>query len=177
KNVCEVIKFLGEIGCDFNTRYEKGNTALHFAATLESESDKVIKILIKNGAYVNTMNNYLQTPLFASVKSNNILAASSLLDFNADIYSRDINGLTAFDLIRDVEEWTKSDCFNKDQKLILKTFEYKQTRTLIRKISHKIKTDFSSKALLNKRKYTLSSYLNNNYMVPSISITPRAIRT
>lgn len=95
--------------------------ALHYAATLESESDKIIYILIKNGANVNSINNYLQTPLFLAVKSNNIIGASSLLDFNADIYSRDINGLTAFEQIKEIEEWLRSDIFNKDQKAILKS--------------------------------------------------------
>lgn len=94
---------------------------MHYAAALESESDKVIGILIENGAYVNTMNNYLQTPLFIAVKSNNIIGASSLLNYNADIYSRDINGQTAFDQIKEIEEWLKSDFFNKQQKQILKS--------------------------------------------------------
>lgn len=67
------------------------------------------------------MNNYLQTPLFIAVKSNNILGAYTLLNFNADIYSRDINGLTAFEQIKEIEEWVKSDFFNTQQKQILKS--------------------------------------------------------
>lgn len=42
-------------------------------------------------------------------------------------------------------------------------YEYKQTRNLIRSISSKINSDFSSNAMLIRRDKTITNYINEHY--------------
>ena len=88
---------------------------------MTTEPEKVIKILIEHGAYVNVMNDRLQTPLFSAVTSNNIIAASTLLELEADTKIKDSEGYTAFDLIGDYDDWITSEFLNTDAKIILKS--------------------------------------------------------
>ncbi|CAF0764926.1 unnamed protein product [Brachionus calyciflorus] len=176
KNTADVIVFLSKAKCDFNCKFDEGNTALHYAACLNIDQERVIRILVESGAYVNVMNDNLQTPLFFAVKCNNVIAAATLLNLEADFNQRDIDGQSPFELIKDIDEWIKSDVFDQEMKLILKTYEYKQTRTLIRKISHKLKSDFTSKAMLNRRKNALNSYLNQHYQIINSQISPLSPR-
>jgi hypothetical protein len=47
--------------------------------------------------------------------------------------------------------------------LIKIDYEYKQTRNLIRSISSKINSDFSSNAMLVRRDKTITNYINEHY--------------
>lgn len=95
-------------------------SALHYAA-MTTGDPIAIKLLIKFGAFVNITNDEMMSPLFNAVISNNPQAASFLIECNADYKIRNKDGQTAFDLIREIEEWIKSDCFDIKMKGILKS--------------------------------------------------------
>ncbi len=63
----------------------------------------------------------MMSPLFNTVVANNPLAASILIKSNADYEIRNNDGLTAFDLIKEIDEWMNADCFDIKMKGILKT--------------------------------------------------------
>ena len=88
---------------------------------MSGSSQEAIKILVDRGAYINAINNDMQTPLFMSVKANNPIAASTLIQLNADYKLVDIQGMTAFDSIKDISSWIVSDIFDKNFKNILKS--------------------------------------------------------
>ena len=56
-----------------------------------------------------------------SVKANNPMAAAALVELNADYKLADNQGMTAFDSIKDISEWIRSDIFDKGFKTILKS--------------------------------------------------------
>lgn len=89
---------------------------------MSSEPTEAIKILIENGACVDSTNDEMQTPLFMSVQGNNPLAASTLLEHNANFRLRNSDGLTAFELVKDIDEWIKSDFFESNVKDVLKSY-------------------------------------------------------
>ena len=67
-------------------------------------------------------------------------------------------GYTAFDLIPDLDEWVKYDCFDEETKARLKAYNYKHTRDLIRAISEKVKTSTAnSESVLHEREQILKS--------------------
>jgi ankyrin repeat protein len=80
-----------------------------------------IRLLIQQGAYINAVNDDLKSPLFMSVKANNPMAAAALVELNADYKLADNQGMTAFDSIKDISEWIRSDIFDKGFKTILKS--------------------------------------------------------
>ena len=94
--------------------------ALHYAAMTKGDPI-AIKLLIKFGAFVNIINDEMMSPLFNAVNANNSLAASILIECNADYKIRNNDGQTAFDLIRDIDEWQKCDCFDLKMRGILKS--------------------------------------------------------
>jgi ankyrin repeat protein len=98
-------------------------SALHYAALMTGDSF-AIRILIKYGAFVNIINDEMISPLFNAVSVNNPEAAATLINFNADYKLRNADGQTAFDLIKDIEEWIKCDCFDIKMKRILKSKFY-----------------------------------------------------
>ncbi len=63
----------------------------------------------------------MMSPLFNAVNANNPVAVSILIECNADYKIRNNDGHTAFDLIRDIDEWLKCDCFNIKMKGVLKS--------------------------------------------------------
>ena len=82
---------------------------------------KALRVILAQGAFVNTFNDDMKTPLFFAVNANNAEAAALLLKNNADIQAKNKEGLTAFDLIADIEEWLKKDCFDDEIKALLKS--------------------------------------------------------
>lgn len=89
------------------------------AATLGNQSEEVIKLLVQMGAEVNVQNSELKTPLFISIEVDNPLAASTLLSFNADYRIVSSRGTTAFEHLRDVDEWIKLGLFENGVKSVL----------------------------------------------------------
>ena len=161
------------------------SSPLHFAAAMSGNSQDAIKLLVQLGAYINAVNDDLHSPLFMSVKANNPLAAATLIELNADYKLADNQGMTAFDSVKDISEWIRSEIFDKNFMSVLKSklsilikemilvfskllffpkgYEYKQTRNLIRSISSKINNDFSSNAMLIRRDRTITNYINEHY--------------
>lgn len=140
KDIKEAVTFLCSNGCNLNSRFEGGNTALHYAALMSSGEPHAVRILLKYGAFVNTINDEMKSPLFNAVISNNPQAAAALISCKADYKIRNNEGNTAFDLIRDIGEWIKNDCFDSSTKEILKNYEYKHTRFLVKTIAEKVFT-------------------------------------
>ena len=93
---------------------------MHYAA-LTVDEPYAIRMLIKFGAFVNIINDEMRSPLFNAVSSNNPAAAAALINLNADYRMRNADGLTAFDLIREMDEWLKCECFDDKMKRILKS--------------------------------------------------------
>jgi len=88
---------------------------------MSGNAKDAIKLLIQQGAYINAVNDELKSPLFMSVKANNPMAAATLIELNADYKLADSQGMTAFDSIKDISEWIRSDIFDKTFKTILKS--------------------------------------------------------
>jgi ankyrin repeat protein len=88
---------------------------------MSGNSKDAIRLLIQQGAYINAVNDDLKSPLFMSVKANNPMAAAALVELNADYKLADNQGMTAFDSIKDISEWIRSDIFDKGFKTILKS--------------------------------------------------------
>jgi len=82
---------------------------------------RAIRLLIKFGAFVNIINDEMMSPLFNAVNANNPLAVSILIECNADYKIRNNDGQTAFDLIRNIDEWLKCECFDAKMKGVLKS--------------------------------------------------------
>ena len=82
---------------------------------------RALKVILSQGGQVNALNEAMQTPLFFAVASNNPLSAALLIKHNADLMAKDRNGLTAFDSIKDIEEWVKNRGFNEETREILKS--------------------------------------------------------
>jgi hypothetical protein len=79
-----------------------------------------LRLLIKLGANVNALTDDNNSPLVMAVLANNQKAAAALIENGADVRFKNNEGLTAFDLIPDLEEWINNDCFDEDTKARLK---------------------------------------------------------
>lgn len=93
---------------------------MHYAS-LTSGDIAPIEVLIKFGAFVNVINDEMMSPLFNAVISNNPEATALLVKNNADYKIRNNDGQTAFDLVKEIDEWVKCDCFDAQMKGILKS--------------------------------------------------------
>ena len=132
---------------------------------MAGERDNVIQTLIDRGANVNALNSAHKTPLFAAVENNNPIAAATLLKNDADHELLNSKGLAAFDLIKDIDDWVRSEFFEPRFKEVIRAYEHKQIRHLIRSVSNKVKHDVSSKAVLIERSHVLDGYLNQHYAI------------
>ncbi|KAL9965899.1 hypothetical protein ACROYT_G029757 [Oculina patagonica] len=137
-NRVETVRFLLERGASVNPAYPGGNTALHLTAGLSNASD-LLELLLSFDADVDAMNDDLCSPLFYSTQSNNLYAASLLLNHGANVRTRNLQGLTAFDFISDFEEWIECGYFSEEIKARLKAYSLKHARDLVRAITKKVK--------------------------------------
>ncbi|KAM9311606.1 uncharacterized protein PAF06_009440 [Gastrophryne carolinensis] len=83
-------------------------------AALQKENDKMMKLLLSYGAQVNIQNHDGITPIFNAVCSSNYHGTRLLIDNGADLKHRDNGGLTAFDYIKNIDEWIECDMFSKE---------------------------------------------------------------
>jgi ankyrin repeat protein len=88
---------------------------------MTGERTDVIQALLNQGTYVNALNNDNKSPLFFSIENNNPLSASVLLKNGADHSITNNSGQTAFELIKEIEDWTRCDFFDAHIKEILKS--------------------------------------------------------
>jgi len=138
-NRVETVRFLLRKGASVNPTYPGGNTALHLTAGLSNSSD-LLELLLSFDADVDAMNDDLCSPLFYATQSNNLYAASLLLNHGANVRSRNLQGLTAFDFISDFEEWIECGYFSEEIKARLKAYSLKHARDLVRAITKKVKS-------------------------------------
>jgi ankyrin repeat protein len=76
----QVAKELLKFGADPNTKDIKGKTALHFAT-----NTKMAKLLLRNKAEINSIDNQQRLPIHLAVKRNNIALVELLIKNKADI--------------------------------------------------------------------------------------------
>ncbi|RMX55734.1 hypothetical protein pdam_00015503 [Pocillopora damicornis] len=111
------VKFLLENGASVNPTYPGGNTALHLTAGLSNASD-LLELLLSFDADVDAMNDDL---------------------CRANVRTRNLQGLSAFDFISDFEEWIECGYFSEEIKARLKAYSLKHARDLVRAITKKVK--------------------------------------
>jgi len=140
-----------------NANFRLFCSALHYAAAMSGEPH-ALRLLTKLGANVNAENDSMNTPLFMAVLANNEKSVAALIECGADVRQKNSEGHAAFDLISDLDEWIKYDCFDADTKARLKAYNYKHTRDLIRAISEKVKSNFNSKSVLLEREHIMMKY-------------------
>jgi ankyrin repeat protein len=161
KDSASIISFLCKNGANLNYKYPGGNNALHYAAAMTGEP-KSLKLLLTLGSNINAVNDDLNTPLFMAVLANNPKSVATLIEYGADVRHKNSEGLTAFDLISDLDEWIKYDCFDEETIARLRAYNYKHTRDLIRAISERVKNNFNPTNALMEREQTLMKYMTNS---------------
>lgn len=75
---------------------KNGDTLFHIAA--QKNISELIPFFYKNGLNINQANNNLETPLMTAVIKNNLLSVEEILKLSPDIYLKEKNGLTVFEL-------------------------------------------------------------------------------
>ncbi|XP_065832832.1 uncharacterized protein [Oscarella lobularis] len=131
------VQFLIDNGATCDALDDEKNTALHLAIEHNCSPD-VVRALLAAHADVNAANARSQTPLFVATKNSQIYSASLLLDAGADFRWKDSQGLCAFDLISDFDEWISSGYFTEKMRLRMQAHSLKQSRDLVRAISKKV---------------------------------------
>lgn len=159
----ETIQFLLRQGASVNPSYPTGNTALHLTAGLSNASD-LLELFLSFGADVNALNDDLCSPLFYATQANNMFAASLLIEHGANVRSRNLQGLAAFDFITDFEEWIDCGYFSEEIKARLKAYSLKHARDLVRAISRKVQT-----ALKPQQPVMATSNRKTPFMLPPIA--------
>jgi len=134
------IEILVSSGADVRRAFSHGNTPVHLAAS-QQHMTEVLELLLSQGADVNALNDDRCTPLFFATRSNNYYGAKVLLDNGADLRLRNYQGITAFDVIADYDEWIESGCFVGDDLSRLKAYSLKQARDLVKVISKKVQNN------------------------------------
>ena len=84
-----------EGGASLATVDSDGNTALHYAASLENNQAELVNMLLKHGASIEARNNVGVTPLHAAIGHYNEPAAVALLEGGASLATVDSDGNTA----------------------------------------------------------------------------------
>lgn len=180
------IKLLIQFGADPNHFYEgTGYTALHYAASVTNSND-LLEVLVDNGAEITAGAEYNSvTPLHIACQVNNRFAAAYLISKGADCNRKDGKGLTPYDYIIDYEEWIDSGNFTDETCAILKAFNLKHTRDLIRAISNRVRivpslagspqpaiiSGWSSVSSARKKSARIRSRLRSSTSLPAIRKT------
>ncbi|XP_059170627.1 uncharacterized protein LOC131952123 [Physella acuta] len=138
-NLPEVVQYLFDHGANPNPIYPDGNTAIHFAAK-QSGSPEVLEVMLSNGAQVDSVNDEGYTPLMLACQTCSKVAACILINNGANVRQKNMHGQTALDYIEDYEEWIQSGYFSDEVIIKLKAFDLKNSRELVRAISHRIKS-------------------------------------
>ena len=139
KDILHTTQFLLSQSADTqHTLPENGNNALHMAVQLGPTP--VIELLISAGVSVNHANRLGETPLFIACRLDNDFAASKLLHNACDYTIVNKRKRTAFDYIRDHEQWITGGLFKHkpDISARLRAHSLLSARDLIRSISKTI---------------------------------------
>ncbi len=90
----EIVKLLLRRGVDLKKTDERGQTVLHYAASISQEiTTEPLKLLLKKGIAVDTQNIDKRTPLFFAYGAHNDAVIEMLLDAGADPTMRDMYGI------------------------------------------------------------------------------------
>lgn len=87
---------LSTMGINPNTKDDTGFTALHYA--VNTTEIKFVELLLKHGAEVNVINNYMETPLHLAASYNDTEMYNLLIKHGAKS-SKNREGLTPEDLL------------------------------------------------------------------------------
>ena len=139
KDILHTTQFLLSQGASSqHTSPENGNNALHLAVQLGPTP--VIELLISMGVDVNHLNRLGETPLFIACRLDNGFAASKLLDNACDYTIANKRKRTAFDYIRNHEQWITAGLFKHkpDISARLRAHSLLSARDLVRSISKTI---------------------------------------
>ncbi|XP_019852908.1 PREDICTED: uncharacterized protein LOC100641129 isoform X2 [Amphimedon queenslandica] len=139
KTPLEVFRFLIQKGLKVDTTFSSGKSLLHLSATL-IHLPELTDLLIAGGADVNITDKAKMTPLFSACQVDNFYAASTLLKHGADYQCTDAYGQTAFDYIKDHDEWAYSGFFEDTIKTQLKAYSLKHAKLLVKSITDKFKS-------------------------------------
>jgi len=96
-NLVEIIKFIDN-GIDINAEDRNKNVPLHFAF-FNSNSEKVLKELIRNEAKVNIQNSFGVAPIHLAILHNSSAMVKPLLDNGANPNVQTLNGFKPLDII------------------------------------------------------------------------------
>jgi ankyrin repeat protein len=97
----EVFKYLIEKGADINAIDIGGDNALHYATRFPDGNLDLVKLLVDDKGFdVNKQGNYNETALHCAVLGLNIDIISFLINKGANLYLKDINGETPYQLAR-----------------------------------------------------------------------------
>ncbi|XP_063783764.1 uncharacterized protein LOC134932872 isoform X2 [Pseudophryne corroboree] len=139
-NKVQQVRFLITSGLNVNICDNKGNSAVHLAAR-HIENYDIMKLLLSSGAEVDTVNNDCITPLFNAVHASNFHGARLLLDYGANLEHQDNGGLTAFDHIKNVDDWIACGIFSDEMNELLRAYDLQQSIHLVRRVAEQIKME------------------------------------
>lgn len=88
----DVIRYLIASGASPEIPDISGNTALHHACTPPLARADVAKVLLENGANVNTQNRFGEVPLFFSFQGGDVPVVNVLMEHGASLDIADSNG-------------------------------------------------------------------------------------
>ncbi|KAG8578197.1 hypothetical protein GDO81_010418 [Engystomops pustulosus] len=133
-----IVNFLIRHGLNVNNCDKNGNSPLHLAV-LYIENYDIVKLLLSYKAEVNAVNKDLNTPLFTAIKSSNFHGAKLLMDYGANLDYQDREGLTAFDHIKNIDDWIASGIFSDDINELLRAYDLRESIQLVRQVADRIK--------------------------------------
>lgn len=96
KNNVECAKLLIDYGSDINIPTDNGLTSLHLAI-LYKQSIFIIKYLLKKGSNIESRTSGGYTPLYYAILFANFETIEALLNYNAKVNIKAIDGLSMFD--------------------------------------------------------------------------------
>ncbi|KAM3924789.1 uncharacterized protein RB166_008143 [Leptodactylus fuscus] len=132
------INFLISQGLNVNIHDKNGDSPLHFAA-LHTENYEILKLLLSCNAEVNALNKDFITPLYNAIISSNFHGAKLLIDYGANLDYQDKSGLTAFDHIKNIDDWISCGIFSDDINELLRAYDLQQSIQLVRNVADRIK--------------------------------------
>ncbi|XP_040268960.1 ankyrin-3-like [Bufo bufo] len=122
-----------------NGHLESAKCPLHLAAC-HVENYEILALLLSCSAEVNALNKDLITPLFNATNSSNFHGAKLLIDYGANLEYQDERGLTAFDHIKNIDDWIACGLFGSDINELLRAYDLRQSIQLVRQVADRMKT-------------------------------------